>query len=71
MEKTAYFFCMTICFHRTGARIGKRCGVVFADSPEDAERTAWEKYGGDAACGLWVEPVPEDGFDFTVYKSEI
>lgn len=71
MDKTAYFFCMTVCHSRTGAPLGKRCGVVFADSREAAERAAWEKYGGDTACGLWVELVPDGGFDFTVYKSEI
>lgn len=71
MDKTAYFFCMTVCHRRTGAPLGKRCGVVFADSNEAAERIAWEKYGGDTACGLWVEPISEDGFDFTVYKSEV
>lgn len=71
MDKTAYFFCMTVCHRRTGAPLGKRCGVVFAGSAGDAESAAWEKYGSDDACRLWVEPVPDDGFDFTVYKSEI
>ena len=71
MDRNPYFFCMTVCHHRTGAPIGKRCGIVFAGSAEAAERAAWEKYGGDTACQLWVEPVPEDGFGFTVYKSEI
>ena len=71
MSRYAYFFCMTICHHRTGTPRGKRCGVVFADSAGDAERIAWEKYGSDAACNLWVEQVPDDGFDLTVYKSEI
>lgn len=67
----AFFFCMTICSARTGAALGKRCGVVFADSEDEAESIAWEKYGSDSACSLWVEEVPEDGYDFTVYKSEI
>lgn len=71
MEKNAYFFCMTVCHRRTGTPLGRRCGVVFADSAEAAEHAAWGKYGSDVACGLWVEPVPGDGFDFTVYKSEI
>lgn len=71
MEKKPFFFCMTVCNRRTEAPIGKRCGVVFADSEGEAERIAWEKYGSDAACKLWVEEVPEDGYDFTVYKSEI
>lgn len=71
MADNTYFFCMTVCHRRTGAPLGKRCGVVFADSNEDAERIAWEKYGGDTACKLWVERVPDGGFDFTVYKSEI
>ena len=71
MDKSAYFFCMTVCHGRTGAPLGKRCGVVFADSIKAAERAAWDKYGSDTACGLWVEPVPDGGFDFTVYKSEI
>lgn len=71
MEKTAYFFCMTVCQHRTGAPLGKRCGVVFAGSVQEAEGIAWDRYGGDNACRLWAEQVPDDGFDFTVYKSGI
>ena len=67
--KKSYFFCMTI--QRTGAAIGRRCGVVMADSSESAEETAWEQFGGDTACKLWVEEVPENGYDYTVYKSEI
>ena len=71
MDKTAYFFCMTVCHRRTGAPLGKRCGVVFANSAEAAEHTVWDKYGSDTACGLWVELVPDNGFEFTVYKSEM
>lgn len=71
MEKKAYFFCMVVCHHRTGAHIGKRCGVVFAPDADTAERTAWDKYGGDNTCLPWVEEIPADGYDFTVYKSEI
>lgn len=66
-----YFFCMTVCSRRTGAAIGRRCGVVMADSPESADKTAWERFGNDASCKLWAEEVPEDGYDYTVYKSEI
>lgn len=66
-----YFFCMTVCSRRTGAAIGRRCGVVMADSSELAEGVAWERFGNDSACKLWVEEVPEDGYDYTVYKSEI
>ena len=69
--KTPFFFCMTLCQRRTGTPLGKRCGVVFADSADEAETIAWEKYGGENACKLWVNEVTEDGFDFTVYKSEI
>ena len=71
MNKNAYFFCMTVCHRRTRTPLGKRCGVVFADTSENAECIAWEKYGSDTACQLWVEPVPDDGFDFNVYNSEI
>ncbi len=71
MNKNAYFFCMTVCHRCTGTPPGKRCGVVFADTSENAECIAWEKYGSDTACQLWVEPVPDDGFDFSVYNSEI
>lgn len=71
MNKSVYFFCMTVCHHRTGAALGKRCGVVFADSAEAAERIAWEKYGSGTACELWVEQIPDDGFDFTVYNGAI
>ncbi|MCM1221711.1 MAG: hypothetical protein NC548_45290 [Lachnospiraceae bacterium] len=65
-----YFFCMTVC-SRTGAPIGKRCGVVFANSQDEAFDKAWDKYGNDFSCKLWVEEVTEDGYNFTVYKSEI
>lgn len=71
MEKKAYFFCMTVCHHRHGAHIGKRCGVVFASNPDEAERIAWDKYGNDNTCLPWVEEITDEGFDFTVYKSEI
>ena len=71
MEKKAYFFCMAVCHHRFGTHIGKRCGVVFASSPDEAERIAWDKYGNDNTCLPWVEEVPADGYSFTVYKSEI
>ena len=66
-----YFFCMTVCARRTGAAIGRRCGVVMADGPEPAEELAWERFGGNSACKLWVDEVPEDGYDYNVYKSEI
>lgn len=69
--KKPYFFCMTVCAQRTGAAIGRRCGVVLADSQESAELTAWERFGGDDAYKLWAQEVPEDGYDYTVYKSEI
>lgn len=69
--KKVFFFCMTVCHRRTGAHIGKRCGVVLADSKEEAERIAWDKYGSDNTCLFWAEEVPMDGYDFTVYKSEI
>ena len=54
-NKKIFFFCMTVCHHRTGAHIGKRCGVVRASNQEEAERVAWDKYGNDATCQLWVE----------------
>lgn len=71
MDKKTYFFCMTVCHRRTGEHIGKRCGVVLAGNEEEAERFAWNKYGNDATCQLWVEEVTEDSYDFTVYRSEI
>ena len=66
-----YFFCMTVCAQRTGAAIGRRCGVVMADNQESAELTAWERFGGEDACKLWAQEVPNDGYEYTVYKSEI
>ena len=57
MDKKIFFFCMTVCNHRTGARIGKRCGVVFASNSDEAERIAWDKYGNDDTCLPWVEEV--------------
>lgn len=71
MDKKAYFFCMTVCHHRTGAAIGKRCGIVFVDSATDAERIVQEKYGGDNTYLPWIQEITEEGFAFTVYKSEI
>lgn len=50
--KKAFFFCMTVCHHRTGAHIGKRCGVVFADTAEEAKDIAWNEYGNDYTCEL-------------------
>ena len=66
-----YFFVMTVCSRRTEAPIGRRCGVVFANNQEDAFEKAWTKYGNDTFCKLWVDEIPEDGYAFTVYKSEI
>ncbi len=37
-EKT-FFFCLTVCSRRTGAPIGKRCGVVWANSANEAEQS--------------------------------
>lgn len=70
-DKKIFFFCMTVCHHRTDEHIGKRCGVVLADTEEDAERIAQEKYGNDATYQLWVEEITTDSYGFTVYKSEI
>ena len=47
-----YIFGMTLCHRRTGAHIGKAYGAVFADSLDDAENIAWEKFGGDLCCEL-------------------
>lgn len=69
--KKPYFFIMTQCSFRTSERIGKVTGVVFAENEEDASEKAWQLAGNDAACGLEVVPVPEDGFRYTVYKSQI
>lgn len=69
--KKIFFFGMTVCHRRTGEHIGKRCGVVLADNEEDAERIAWNKYGNDSTCQLWVEEITADSYDFTVYRSEI
>ena len=65
MNKNAYFFCMTVCHRRTGTPLGKRCGVVFADTSENAECIAWEKYGSDTACQLWVGRSPTMGLILT------
>lgn len=70
-NKKIFFFCMTVCHHRTDEHIGKRCGVVLADTEEEAERIAQEKHGNDATYQLWVEEVTTDSYGFTVYKSEI
>lgn len=63
-----FFFIMTQCSLRTGVAIGKKVGVVRADTQDDAERVAWEKHGNDGTCGLEVWPMPEDGDCFTVYN---
>lgn len=70
-DKKVFFFCLTVCHHRTAEHIGKRCGVVLADTKEDAECIAWGKYGNDSSCQLWVEEVTADDYVFTIYKSEI
>lgn len=40
---------------------------TMTDDDDDMDRVICH----NPACGLWVEQAPEDGFDFTVYKSEI
>lgn len=69
--KRAFLFCMTLCHYRTGEHMGKVFGVVCADSETEAEKTAWEKYGGDLSCELWVKEVPRDGTCHTIYKNMI
>lgn len=70
-NKRLYFFCLTVCSHRTGAHLAKKVGVVYANSREEAENFVWEKLGSDVSCEPWVDEVPEEGYEFTVYKSEI
>lgn len=70
-KKNPYFFCITLCSPRTQAKIAKKVGVVYADNSEDAEKIVWERYWNDTACEPWVEEIPEDGYCFTVFKSEI
>ena len=67
----AVFFRDDSLLRRTEVPIGRRCGVVFANNQEDAFEKAWTKYGNDTSCKLWVDEIPEDGYAFTVYKSEI
>lgn len=66
-----YFFRMKVSHKRTGEIIAVRCGVVLAENNEEAERIAWDKFGNDLTCGLDVWEIPEDGFYYTVYRSEI
>lgn len=66
--KKAYFFGMKVISSRDGEQLGVRCGVVFAVSEDEAFDLAWEKYGSDSSCGLWVEEVEESGFCHTMYK---
>lgn len=66
-----YFFCLTVCSRRSGAPIGKRVGVVFADTEKKAEEIAWEKFGNESSCQLWAQEILPEGMSFTVYKSEI
>lgn len=69
MDKKPYFFGMKVVSARSGEQIGMRCGVVLATSEDEASELAWEKYGGDTCCGIWVEEVNEDGVSHTIYKS--
>lgn len=66
-----YFFTLNQGSRRTGTPIAKICGVVFASDETEAGEKAWALRGNDAASCLQVYPVPDEGFSFTVYKSEI
>ena len=66
-----YFFGMTVCHPRTGAHIARKCGVVFAESQEEALELAWKKYGTDNDCEPWVEEIPESGYVHAVYNGMI
>lgn len=66
-----YFFKMKVSHWRTGKILAVHCGVVYAANEEEAERIAWVKYGNDYTCGLEVWEVTEEGFDYTVYLSEM
>ena len=70
-DRKPYFFCPTVCSHRTGAHLAKKVGIVYASSREEAETLVWEKHGSDISCEPWVDEVSEEGYEFTVYKSEI
>lgn len=70
-SKKAFFFCMDIFNRWICARIGKRFGVVFASNFDEAKCIALNEYGSDDACLLWVDEVSADGYEFTIYRSEI
>lgn len=63
-----FFFTLDIGHYRTGQIIGKNTGVVFAESIEQAQQIAWEKYGGDNCCCLDVWEIGEDGTSYTVWR---
>lgn len=62
-----YFFTIKVQHHRDGREIGKRTGVVFAETQKIAEEKAWGKYGSDNSCCLDVWEVTEDSESFCVY----
>ncbi len=67
MGKKLFFFCMTVCHRRTGAPIGNHYGVVWAGGKEEAEHIAWDKYGNNFTCNLWVEEITGDSYELIVY----
>lgn len=68
----AYFYTITKTNRQSGERIGKTVGVVAAESENEAEEKAWALAGSATAYGLKVDKIDlNEGFKFTVYKSEI
>lgn len=67
-----YAFVVRLHHHRDGGVIGKKVGIVTADSMKEAEDKVIEKYMSDNCSLEYISEISvEDGFEYTVYKSSL
>ena len=65
-----YFFVMTQLHFYNGKFIGRRCGTLMAENPEEARRKAIELAGNEGTSLDMIEEFdPAEGFAYTVYRA--
>ncbi len=67
-----YFGVITQYHWRNARSVGKTGCVVSASSEDEARDKLWQRYGGEnSVLNSVLEINPEDGYSYTVYKSEM
>lgn len=66
-----YFYVLSQHNCRTGAILGKTCGVLQAKDEDQALKKLEKRIGLNTALCSIEEFSPVSGYEFTVYKSEM